>query len=285
MSSPVAPSFHAQGYPYHQQPPPPQSLVQDTIALQSIVPYETMADTSDWGYSMQTAPQSAYSPISSVHRAVASGMITGSSISTGTASNPWHTDVASSEEADNSPYRNWSTDPQYGTLDPLVSTPMSASSSSPTLDPSLRGSVSMTSATSQYSGVGNSASWTQTPAAIPSQLPLPQPEMHASAHARSSQEALSTNMVAGPHNPPYDQSMYASASYTQRPRHPHSQGAYGQSSTVSPSAIPPLPRHTYTRTLVGPLSANACRLQDEHRKLGVFFLFQDLSIRTEGKRI
>jgi len=31
------------------------------------------------------------------------------------------------------------------------------------------------------------------------------------------------------------------------------------------------------------LSANACRLLDEHRKPGVFFLFQDLSIRTEGR--
>ncbi|KZS94111.1 hypothetical protein SISNIDRAFT_59558 [Sistotremastrum niveocremeum HHB9708] len=55
------------------------------------------------------------------------------------------------------------------------------------------------------------------------------------------------------------------------------------SAPASPSpSMPPLPRHTYTRTLVGPLSANACRLQDEHRKPGIFFLFQDLSIRTEG---
>jgi len=43
-----------------------------------------------------------------------------------------------------------------------------------------------------------------------------------------------------------------------------------------------LPRHTYTRTLVGPLSANATKLLDEHRKSGIFFLFQDLSVRTEG---
>jgi len=34
--------------------------------------------------------------------------------------------------------------------------------------------------------------------------------------------------------------------------------------------------------LVGPLSSNACRLMDEHRKWGIFFLFQDLSVRTEG---
>ncbi|EJD01613.1 uncharacterized protein FOMMEDRAFT_142187 [Fomitiporia mediterranea MF3/22] len=55
------------------------------------------------------------------------------------------------------------------------------------------------------------------------------------------------------------------------------------SSKHNPSAPSvPLPRHTYTRTLVGPLSANAARLNDEHRKPGIFFLFQDLSIRTEG---
>ncbi|KAF9481854.1 hypothetical protein BDN70DRAFT_875805 [Pholiota conissans] len=52
--------------------------------------------------------------------------------------------------------------------------------------------------------------------------------------------------------------------------------------THIPATVPPLPRHTYTRTLVGPLSANACRLLDEHRKPGIFFLFQDLSVRTEG---
>lgn len=50
------------------------------------------------------------------------------------------------------------------------------------------------------------------------------------------------------------------------------------------TSYPPMssPRLAYTRTLVGPLSANACRLQDEHRKPGIFFLFQDLSVRTEG---
>ncbi|KAK0206842.1 velvet factor [Desarmillaria ectypa] len=49
-----------------------------------------------------------------------------------------------------------------------------------------------------------------------------------------------------------------------------------------PPSFPPLPRHTYTRTLTGPISANATRLLDEHRKPGIFFLFQDLSVRTEG---
>ncbi|KAG9101364.1 hypothetical protein FRC06_003127 [Ceratobasidium sp. 370] len=38
----------------------------------------------------------------------------------------------------------------------------------------------------------------------------------------------------------------------------------------------------YTRTLVGPLSANASRLVDAEEQPGIFFLFQDLSVRTEG---
>ncbi|CAE6371113.1 unnamed protein product, partial [Rhizoctonia solani] len=38
----------------------------------------------------------------------------------------------------------------------------------------------------------------------------------------------------------------------------------------------------YTRTLVGPLSANASRLVDAENQPGIFFLFQDLSVRTEG---
>ncbi|KAF8607538.1 hypothetical protein BDV93DRAFT_271803 [Ceratobasidium sp. AG-I] len=38
----------------------------------------------------------------------------------------------------------------------------------------------------------------------------------------------------------------------------------------------------YTRTLVGPLSANASRLTDADERPGIFFLFQDLSVRTEG---
>ncbi|KAF5333238.1 hypothetical protein D9611_002518 [Ephemerocybe angulata] len=56
---------------------------------------------------------------------------------------------------------------------------------------------------------------------------------------------------------------------------------YTQESSETSQNIPRQPAN-YTRTLVGPLSANACRLLDEHRKEGIFFLFQDLSVRTEG---
>jgi hypothetical protein len=38
----------------------------------------------------------------------------------------------------------------------------------------------------------------------------------------------------------------------------------------------------YARTLIGPLAASAQTLKDDKDQLGVFFLFQDLSVRTEG---
>ena len=70
------------------------------------------------------------------------------------------------------------------------------------------------------------------------------------------------------------------------PSSSNEKNSYGTPSTPAPliTSYPPKQssRSTYTRTLVGPLSANATRLKDEHRKLGIFFLFQDLSVRTEG---
>jgi len=75
--------------------------------------------------------------------------------------------------------------------------------------------------------------------------------------------------------PSYGQAPFQQeSSYT-----PYTQDSPQNHSTLS---VAPLPRHSFTRALVGPLSANACRLLDEHRKPGIFFLFQDLSVRIEG---
>jgi len=38
----------------------------------------------------------------------------------------------------------------------------------------------------------------------------------------------------------------------------------------------------YARTLIGPLAAGAQTLNDNNDEPGIFFLFQDLSVRTEG---
>ncbi|KAG8996627.1 hypothetical protein FRB90_012685 [Tulasnella sp. 427] len=50
----------------------------------------------------------------------------------------------------------------------------------------------------------------------------------------------------------------------------------------SSGARPKEDKSDYTRTLVGPLTANAARLLDDKKQPGIFFTFQDLSVRTEG---
>ncbi|KAH9948411.1 velvet factor [Amylocystis lapponica] len=129
--------------------------------------------------------------------------------------------------------------------------------------------------------------WQQEPASYGQMAPTP---TESFPQSRYSQEPYTP---IGQQGPPQqlDGAIYPSAPYVQQPPPPpphqaqppaqYQQAPYVQDPTP-PSTIPPLPRHTYTRTLVGPLSANACRLSDEHRKPGIFFLFQDLSIRTEG---
>ncbi|KAJ7241947.1 velvet factor [Mycena haematopus] len=102
----------------------------------------------------------------------------------------------------------------------------------------------------------------------------------------------------GPSTPQqYDPALYsASSSPYSHPPQPQQQAPYfassntggGGSSSSSSSyaqSAPSSPRNAYTRTLVGPLSSNGYRLLDEHRKPGIFFLFQDLSVRTEGSSI
>ncbi|KAE9409936.1 hypothetical protein BT96DRAFT_461573 [Gymnopus androsaceus JB14] len=87
------------------------------------------------------------------------------------------------------------------------------------------------------------------------------------------------------YSPPPSSASSMGPSPSLRPAFPHPSSNFSPNAPSHPPTPTPsssLPRHTYTRTLVGPLSANATRLLDEHRKPGVFFLFQDLSVRTEG---
>ncbi|KAI9843051.1 MAG: hypothetical protein M1838_002883 [Thelocarpon superellum] len=59
-------------------------------------------------------------------------------------------------------------------------------------------------------------------------------------------------------------------------------GYYGQSGPSTPAAQVPAPSGMFTRNLIGSLSASAFRLTDPENKLGVWFILQDLSVRTEG---
>ena len=42
------------------------------------------------------------------------------------------------------------------------------------------------------------------------------------------------------------------------------------------------PQGMFTRNLIGSLAASAFRLQDPADKIGIWFVLQDLSVRTEG---
>jgi hypothetical protein len=42
------------------------------------------------------------------------------------------------------------------------------------------------------------------------------------------------------------------------------------------------PQGMFTRNLIGSLVTSACRLTDPTDKIGIWFILQDLSVRTEG---
>ncbi|KAF7332315.1 Velvet domain-containing protein [Mycena kentingensis (nom. inval.)] len=134
---------------------------------------------------------------------------------------------------------------------------------------------------------GNSSSWEQpnggggggsfSPA---SSVAASSPSFESSLYSASfSSHSPATSVVYYPTS--------ASPSTFQHPPPPSSSSSGGPpppSVPPPPLAAPPInrPQSAYTRTLVGPLSSNGYRLLDEHRKPGIFFLFQDLSVRTEG---
>lgn len=73
-------------------------------------------------------------------------------------------------------------------------------------------------------------------------------------------------------------------------QNPYGQTSYyppyygGQMPPMSPAAQPVAtgPAGMFTRNLIGSLSASAFRLTDPDNKIGVWFILQDLSVRTEG---
>ena len=63
---------------------------------------------------------------------------------------------------------------------------------------------------------------------------------------------------------------------------PYPAGPYGQTPTQS-AMIPATPMSSnHTRNLIGMNAVNACRLNDTKNKPGLWFVLQDLSVRTEG---
>ena len=177
----------------------------------------------------------------------------------------WHEDTTSRDQPEAPAFRAWPPDPTYDNAETENALPE-------TIDQPLQQQQS------QSDHRNGSSQWQEPPLVSNSEEFPGQGGRSSSASQRSREQSTSptTNTVSH-----MDTSMYASASYVQNQQY------YPGSSHQQPEAFQsglsiPLPRHTYTRTLVGPLCANASKLSDEHRKPGIFFLFQDLSIRTEG---
>jgi Velvet factor len=268
MTPILQPAFGSPGYTYAQ----PSAPMGEAMGFQAAQPYVPATETApSWGYPPQQPPndRSTYqtSVLPSIHTF---GRNTSPTTAVATA-NPgstevWHTESAIRDETDGvSAYRAWNTD---GTFTAMENTSPHSAFSSPAVDSSLRGLPG--GQISPHTG-GEGTQWSQSPSSSVADPTVAE---------RYVSESFSPSCQ-------FDNSMYASASYAQQQsQSQHYHGNYSQNAsaqnTPPTSGIPPLPRHTYTRTLVGPLSSNACRLHDEHRKPGIFFLFQDLSVRTEG---
>ena len=268
---PQTPHFNAQGYAFSQQPTP----MQEPISFHNSSPYGTPPDTTQptWGYTTQPGQPLPYD------RASTAGFSQGlpsihsfertSTVPPPPTTESWQNDSDTNIAA--SAYRAWPADPVYPTMDTAApSANASPAYNHAPLDPSTR--------SSQLARQGNSWSNSPTPAVV-SDTPV---------QNRYGQDSFP---VSAP-PPQFDESVYVSAPYAPNATHPsyYPNSNYARSPPPPPPPPPPAvnpsnPRQSFTRTLVGPLSANACRLNDEHRKPGIFFLFQDLSVRTEGSHI
>lgn len=102
-------------------------------------------------------------------------------------------------------------------------------------------------------------------------------------------QSLSPSYSAYPQNP-YGQTVGYPVSYGgnhmyQPPyAYPPYYAAGGHVPPNMPAAAPPAVGSggMFTRNLIGSLSASAFRLNDPDDKIGVWFILQDLSVRTEG---
>lgn len=254
---PATPSYNSQGYPFPSESAP----VQDASGYQSYGP----AEAASWNYSAQPGMERPSQPYEGNGTEVTYPNPTPSG-------ETWPVDGPSRSNSDAMPYRTWPH--EQHSYPAMENAPVAHGQD--VIDPALRGPQ-------MQPPPGQHPSWPQAPM---------DPYGRYNLVPVANQMSPVASTVPAHHASPVESSMYASASYVQQQQEQqHQQQAQTQTpfqnqtyprEGTPPSTIPPLPRHTYTRTLVGPLSANACRLLDEHRKPGIFFLFQDLSIRTEG---
>ena len=181
------------------------------------------------------------------------------------ANETWHEDTTSRNQPETPAFRAWPPDTTYDNVETENRPPES-------IDQSLQQQQS------QPDHRNGSGQWQEVPLVSNPENFSGQGKNSSSTSQQSREQSTSPITNSGTQ---MDTSMYASASYVQNQQY-YSVSNHQQPEAFQSGSSIPLPRHTYTRTLVGPLCANASKLSDEHRKPGIFFLFQDLSIRTEG---
>ncbi|TGZ83954.1 hypothetical protein EX30DRAFT_289127, partial [Ascodesmis nigricans] len=85
--------------------------------------------------------------------------------------------------------------------------------------------------------------------------------------------------------PQQQQNGYPAGGYYSHGHQPHSSQHPRNDSLALPHSAPPAPpapSGMFSRNLIGSLSASAFKLYDTDNKMGVWFVLQDLSVRTEG---
>ncbi|KAL7271822.1 hypothetical protein RUND412_005391 [Rhizina undulata] len=135
------------------------------------------------------------------------------------------------------------------------------------------------SATSPSISAATSSSYPPPP---PTPPPHPHPQAHHHPHPQQLQHPGYSQSIPPPNPYPGYPPPPTQQNYYQHPAAP--QGYYQSMHAPPPPQQPPqqTPSGMFTRNLIGSLSASAFKLTDPDNKIGVWFILQDLSVRTEG---
>ncbi|TFK55605.1 hypothetical protein OE88DRAFT_639058 [Heliocybe sulcata] len=285
-SASYLPSTSTPGYnaTNSQLPYQPQSAPQEA-QVPGAYHHENPYAPDPWGYANQTHPshptmerapsQNQYTPsLPSIHTFGRNPATTPTSAN----GNSWqpdhrHEPNGSGTQSTNS-FRQWptATDPgNFSSEHASHATPVAPSA----IDPALRTNGSTALPPPPTSDMRETSSWGHPPP-LPDAYPAQSYAQSTTPNAAPGYDNQVSPVLYASASAAYSQNTHASSAHAQY------QAPYPPNPAPAPPPAVPLPRHTYTRTLVGPLAANASRLLDENRRPGIFFLFQDLSIRTEG---
>lgn len=101
-------------------------------------------------------------------------------------------------------------------------------------------------------------------------------------HRQSQSLASHSSQNGQPMASPYQTGPPMTSPYISHPNPPHRSQRNGSYESTQNGSVPSSSGGMYTRNLIGSLSASAFKLDDNRKKPGIWFILQDLSVRTEG---